>query len=61
VIEEGYKKKPDVRCPALKERLAATYSRGTYRTTTIGELAFHVRVRDGIGWFHYSITTKVTA
>ena len=32
--------------------LAMTYSRTTYRSTTIGSAAFHFRVRDGNGWFH---------
>lgn len=29
--------------------LAATYSHGSYTTTTIGNAAFYGRVRDGIG------------
>ena len=29
--------------------LATTYSRGTYRTTTIGNAVFDGRVREGIG------------
>ena len=32
--------------------LATTYSRTTYRSTTIGSAAFHFRVRDGNGWVH---------
>jgi hypothetical protein len=31
------------------ERLAATYSRGIYKTTTIGKTAFDGRVRNGNG------------
>jgi hypothetical protein len=38
--------------------LAATYSRGTYRTTTIGNAVFHGRVRDGNGWDHSFMATK---
>ena len=36
---------------------AATYSRGTYRPTTIGAAAFHFRVRNGTGWDHRAVTT----
>ena len=32
--------------------LAMTYSRTTYRSTTIGSAAFHFRVRNGNGWYH---------
>ena len=32
--------------------LATTYSRTTYRCTTIGSAAFHFRVRNGNGWIH---------
>src|ERR1043166_6681377 len=38
--------------------LATTYSRGTYRTTTIGKAAFDGRVRDGIGSGHSFMVTK---
>src|SRR6267142_725874 len=34
------------------ERLAATYSRGIYKTTTIGKTVFDGRVRNGIGSDH---------
>lgn len=30
--------------------LAITYSRATYRSTTIGDAAFNDRVRNGNGW-----------
>ncbi len=40
------------------ERLAATYSRRTYRTTTIGKTAFDGRVRNGIGSDHSFMATK---
>ncbi len=38
--------------------LAATYSRGAYRTTTIGKTVFDGRVRKGNGSDHSFITTK---
>ena len=43
---------------ALKEKLAATYSRGTYRTTTIGKTVFDGRVRNGNGSGHSFMATK---
>src|ERR1041385_2420950 len=43
------------------ERLAATYSRRTYRTTTIGKAAFDGRVRNGNGSDHSFKATKVLA
>ena len=39
--------------------LATTYSRTTYRCTTIGERAFHFRVRYGNGWGHASKVTRL--
>ena len=39
--------------------LAAIYSRGTYRPTTIDVLMFHFRVRNGTGWDHQAMTTRV--
>ena len=41
------------------EKLAATYSRGSYTTTTIGKAAFDGRVRNGIGSDHSFMATKV--
>ena len=38
--------------------LATTYSRRTYRPTTIGAAAFHFRVRNGTGWFHHALVTR---
>ena len=38
--------------------LAATYSRGGYTTTTIGNAAFDGRVRDGNGSDHSFMATK---
>ena len=43
---------------AFRKDLAATYSRGTYRTTTIGNAVFDGRVRDGIGSGHSFMATK---
>ena len=40
------------------EKLAATYSRGVYKTTTIGKTAFDGRVRNGIGSDHSFMATK---
>lgn len=38
--------------------LATTYSRASYTCTTIGNAAFDVRVRDGIGSGHRFMVTK---
>lgn len=38
--------------------LATSYSRTTYRCTTIGAAAFHFRVRDGNGWCHRAMITR---
>ena len=38
--------------------LATSYSRTTYRRTTIGAAAFHCRVRDGNGWGHCASVTR---
>ena len=40
------------------ERLAATYSRGVYKTTTIGKTVFDGRVRNGNGSDHSFMATK---
>ena len=40
------------------KELAATYSRGSYTTTTIGKTVFDGRVRDGIGSDHSFMATK---
>ena len=40
------------------ERLAATYSRGSYTTTTIGKAMFDGRVRNGNGSDHSFMATK---
>ena len=39
--------------------LATSYSRMAYRRTTIGAAAFHFRVRNGNGWDHCAIVTRV--
>src|SRR4029077_2352341 len=39
--------------------LAMSYSRTTYRSTTIGAAAFHFRVRNGNGWGHCATVTRV--
>ena len=43
---------------ASAEKLAATYSRGVYKTTTIGKTVFDGRVRDGNGSDHSFMATK---
>ena len=42
----------------FKEKLAATYSRGIYKTTTIGKTVFDGRVRNGNGSDHSFMATK---
>ena len=54
----GNKKPRESSLGFIIERLAATYSRRTYRTTTIGKTVFDGRVRDGIGSGHSFMTTK---
>jgi hypothetical protein len=39
--------------------LATSYSRTACRRTTIGAAAFHFRVRNGNGWDHCAIVTRV--
>jgi hypothetical protein len=54
------KKNPrDVVSRALSEiNLAATYSRASYTSTTIGPATFHGRVRNGNVWFHRGNATR---
>jgi hypothetical protein len=52
------KKKAETKVSALWKDLAATYSRGSYTTTTIGKAAFDGRVRDGNGSDHSFMATK---
>src|SRR5579862_2860689 len=54
----GKRKKPEKKFSGFFERLAATYSRRTYRTTTIGPAVFDGRVRNGNGSDHCGIATK---
>jgi hypothetical protein len=42
----------------FSEKLAATYSRGIYKTTTIGKTVFDGRVRNGNGSDHSFMATK---
>ena len=51
-------KTPENHLQGFIEKLAATYSRRTYRTTTIGKTVFDGRVRDGIGSDHSFMATK---
>ena len=51
-------KKPKHEMFRLFERLAATYSRGSYTTTTIGLAVFDGRVRNGNGSDHCGNATK---
>jgi hypothetical protein len=42
----------------IRKNLAATYSRGIYKTTTIGKTVFDGRVRNGNGSGHSFMATK---
>src|SRR5438105_15765173 len=59
VIDRRYRTK---KSPAPKSIrgwvLATSYSRATYRCTTIGAAAFHFRVRNGNGWCHCARITR---
>jgi hypothetical protein len=52
------KKKPENLFSGFNEKLAATYSRRSYTTTTIGHAVFDGRVRNGNGSDHRGIATK---
>ena len=52
-------KNPEKIFSGFLERLAATYSRGSYTTTTIGHAVFDGRVRNGNGSDHCGIATKL--
>ena len=58
IILPSLKKKAEPLSSAFGKNLAATYSRTSYTSTTIGNTAFDGRVRDGIGSDHSFITTK---
>ena len=55
------KKKAGTFVPAFRKDLAATYSRGSYTTTTIGKTVFDGRVRNGNGSDHCFMATKMNA
>ena len=52
------RKKAETEGLGFLKDLAATYSRRSYTTTTIGKTAFDGRVRDGNGSDHSFIATK---
>src|SRR5581483_12387123 len=52
-------KKPEKKFSGFFERMAATYSRGIYKTTTIGNTVFDGRVRNGNGSDHSFMATKM--
>ena len=49
---------PDGINPTGQLVLATSYSRTTFRRTTIGAAAFHFRVRNGNGWGHCARVTR---
>ena len=51
-------KGPKLLSRPFNEKLAATYSRGVYKTTTIGKTVFDGRVRNGNGSDHSFMATK---
>ena len=55
----AYKQKAETFVSAFQEKLAATYSRGVYKTTTIGKTVFDGRVRNGNGSDHSFMATKL--
>jgi len=55
-IKEKSRNRPLFRL--FNKDLAATYSRGSYTTTTIGKAVFDGRVRDGNGSDHSFMATK---
>jgi hypothetical protein len=55
---EGNKKAETESVSAFSEKLAATYSRGVFKTTTIGKTVFDGRVRNGNGSDHSFMATK---
>jgi hypothetical protein len=58
-LAQGHKKAEALwKASALQEKLAATYSRGVYKTTTIGKTVFDGRVRNGNGSGHSFRATK---
>jgi hypothetical protein len=57
-MESLTEKKPKRSRFGFNKNLAATYSRGSYTTTTIGKAAFDGRVRNGNGSDHSFMATK---
>ena len=58
-VAEAQKKAEAQKASAFQEKLAATYSRGVYKTTTIGHAVFDGRVRNGNGSDHCGNATKL--
>src|SRR6266480_2774294 len=57
--DASLKKRPGSLFPTSRAVILATsYSRTTYRRTTIGAAAFHFRVRNGNGWGHCAMITR---
>jgi hypothetical protein len=52
------RKRPKLSFRPFKKELAATYSRGVYKTTTIGKTVFDGRVRNGNGSDHSFMATN---
>mgnify|MGYP003694454009 CR=1 FL=1 len=57
-FSSGNKKPEHLVSKVLGVSSATSYSRATYRCTTIGAAAFHFRVRNGNGWGHCAIITR---
>src|SRR5471032_2169761 len=58
-LDDAPKKRPGSLFPTSRAVILATsYSRTTYRRTTIGAAAFHFRVRNGNGWGHCAMITR---
>src|ERR1017187_7008857 len=58
-LDDAPKKRPGSLFPTSRAVILATsYSRTTYRCTTIGAAAFHFRVRNGNGWGHCARITR---
>ena len=57
-LPAGEHKKSRNRSFGFREKLAATYSRRIYKTTTIGKTVFDGRVRNGNGSDHSFMATK---
>ena len=60
-IHQTIKKAETLLFRLFRKKLAATYSRGVYKTTTIGKTVFDGRVRNGNGSDHSFMATKMLA